>query len=381
MSLLFLIVPVLNNVAFALRTAKLFQQAIGEKMKTTEQFLKKENLADFLTTLPSAPLFGTVITDENVTYENITSEQLDRIVLDAAPPVESVKGFFFPAKECVAVYPNSSPSESFLNQDSTQTIIGARACDLAALKVLDKVFLEGEVSDPFYQKRRQNTFIITTECVAPAKYCFCNLLGGLPYAEQEFDVNLAPISSGFLISAGSEKGQDLLDRNKSILGTTSEKQQEERKRSREAAIEQLHNQNKYFEKPTNSPKKDKDQIFAEVLKDASMCVECGACSYICPTCHCFLLFDHRGEANSTSFIREKSWDSCILANFAKMAGVDGMKPTPRPELRDRFENRVRHKFEWMIENLNVVGCVGCGRCEAACMGGSDIRKVVRELEL
>ena len=350
-------------------------------MKTTEQFLKKENLADFLTTLPSAPLFGTVIIDDNVTYENISSEQLERIALDAAPPVESVKGFFFPAKERVAVYPSASPSESFLDRDSTQTIIGARACDLAALKVLDKVFLEGEVSDPFYQKRRQNTFIITTECVAPAKYCFCNLLGGLPYAEQEFDVNLAPISSGFLVSAASEKGQDLLDRNKSILGTTSKQQLDERKRNREEAIETLRKQNKNFEKPTDSPKKDKDQIFSEVLKDASMCVECGACSYICPTCHCFLLFDHRGEANSTSFIREKSWDSCILANFAKMAGVDGMKPTPRPELRDRFENRVRHKFEWMIENLNVVGCVGCGRCEAACMGGSDIRKVVRELEL
>ena len=70
-----------------------------------------------------------------------------------------------------------------------------------------------------------------------------------------------------------------------------------------------------------------------------------------------------------------------MANFAKMAGVDGIKPTPRPELRHRFENRVRHKFEWMLENLNVIGCVGCGRCEAACMGGSDMRKVFKELSL
>ena len=94
----------------------------------------------------------------------------------------------------------------------------------------------------------------------------------------------------------------------------------------------------------------------------------------------FFLFDQRGPGAGENFERHKTWDSCILANFAKMAGVGGLKPTPRPELRSRFENRLRHKFEWMVENLNVIGCVGCGRCEAACMGGSDVKALFKELK-
>jgi len=62
-----------------------------------------------------------------------------------------------------------------------------------------------------------------------------------------------------------------------------------------------------------------------------------------------------------------------------MAGVGGMKATPRPELRQRFENRILHKFVWFPENMGCLGCVGCGRCTDACLGERDLRQLFVDL--
>ena len=125
--------------------------------------------------------------------------------------------------------------------------------------------------------------------------------------------------------------------------------------------------------------KDVKELVKKWNELGCVCVECGACSYICPTCHCFLLYDEPAGGEEGKSKRMRAWDSCLMASYAKMAGVGGVKPTPRPRLASRFENRVRHKFDWMVQNLEEIGCVGCGRCTQACAGGSDIREVIHRL--
>ena len=68
--------------------------------------------------------------------------------------------------------------------------------------------------------------------------------------------------------------------------------------------------------------------------EAKTCVECGACNAICPTCHCFLLYDQKDEERMG---RLRTWDSCMLKDFARVAG--GANPRPRlwMRLRNRFE--------------------------------------------
>ena len=51
--------------------------------------------------------------------------------------------------------------------------------------------------------------------------------------------------------------------------------------------------------------------------EAKTCVECGACNTICPTCHCFLLYDQKDEKNMD---RLRIWDSCLIKDFARVAG-------------------------------------------------------------
>ncbi|MCK4757315.1 MAG: 4Fe-4S dicluster domain-containing protein, partial [Thermoplasmata archaeon] len=39
-----------------------------------------------------------------------------------------------------------------------------------------------------------------------------------------------------------------------------------------------------------------------------------------------------------------------------------------------------HKFLYMDENLDVVGCVGCGRCISGCPVNIDIIEVLEEVK-
>ena len=75
---------------------------------------------------------------------------------------------------------------------------------------------------------------------------------------------------------------------------------------------------------------------------AADCVECGACTNICPTCHCFYLYDQ--ALGAEGFERVRNWYSCLFGSYHRMAGGVNMKLTPRPKLRARLANRVLHKF-------------------------------------
>ncbi|MCK5557195.1 MAG: 4Fe-4S dicluster domain-containing protein, partial [Candidatus Hydrogenedentes bacterium] len=93
----------------------------------------------------------------------------------------------------------------------------------------------------------------------------------------------------------------------------------------------------------------------------------------CPTCHCFLLYDQKGQEN---FERLKVWDACVYAGYSRMAGGG----TPRPFLVERFRHRYVHKFDQIVERHGIEGCSGCGRCIEACPGNIDMRKVFKALD-
>ncbi|MBL7223347.1 MAG: 4Fe-4S dicluster domain-containing protein [Candidatus Brocadiae bacterium] len=123
----------------------------------------------------------------------------------------------------------------------------------------------------------------------------------------------------------------------------------------------------------------RDASEAELLaRTAAVCSECGACTLVCPTCHCFLLYDQLVADDQIERVR--SLDSCLYASYSRMAGAGGMKPTPRPDLRSRFLNRLLHKFVWLPQSAGLLGCVGCGRCIEADMGGLDLRQFIHQLE-
>src|SRR5262249_16164258 len=68
--------------------------------------------------------------------------------------------------------------------------LGVRACELAALRVQDRVFLEGTYVDPIYQSRREQALIIAVNCTMAGANCFCSSMNTGPECRSGFDLAL-----------------------------------------------------------------------------------------------------------------------------------------------------------------------------------------------
>ena len=90
------------------------------------------------------------------------------------------------------------------------------------------------------------------------------------------------------------------------------------------------------------------------------------------------------DTRSTDLVHQKDekrmarfriWDSCMIKDYARVAG----DANPRGKLYMRLRNRFEKKFEFFPEVADVYACTGCGRCVSACPAKIDIRKVLKEL--
>lgn len=280
-----------------------------------------------------------------------------------------VKEFLFPLRELAAVYPEPSEPKDI----KPFAVFGLKDCDLRSIEVLDKVFAEEEFEDTFYVSRREKMFIISSDCSDPAQSCFCNVLNGQPFAQSEFDLNVSQIMDRFIIEVGSQKGKDFIDKNPGIFTEATDALLADRDKNRAEAQNQLEKNNAdlKFDVPVNEivqNSQDSD-VYDE---EATTCVECQACTRVCPTCHCFYLYDTKQE---DYFTKMKMWDSCMSLVYAEVAGG----ANPRKMLGDRLKHRFMHKFSYFLDRYGIEMCVGCGRCVDAEAGEVDIRKVLKKL--
>jgi sulfhydrogenase subunit beta (sulfur reductase) len=279
------------------------------------------------------------------------------------------KEFLFPLRELAAVFPEPLEPEKI----EPFAVFGLKDCDLRSIEILDMVFTEKEFEDPFYVKRREKMFIISSDCFDPADSCFCNVMNGRPYPQDGFDLNVSKVKGGFVIEAGSTKGEDFINTHSELFKPAGNEELAERDNRRAEAQKQLEQNNAdlKFDVPVNEIVEaghDSD-VFDE---EAKTCVECQACTRVCPTCHCFYLYDTKKE---DYFGKMKMWDSCMRIAYAEVAGG----ANPRKALGDRLRHRFMHKFSYFLERYGVDMCVGCGRCVDAEAGDVDIRQVLKKL--
>lgn len=247
-----------------------------------------------------------------------------------------------------------------------RVVWGIRPCDAKAFQLLDVNFITAEYVDPWWQKRRQSTVLVGLGCHNPCSTCFCTSVGTGPFDRSGVDVLMTELPEGYLLEAETEAGEALLVQG-AVGGRASEEVLE---RARSIADKASKSVPRLF---LPDPLRDKPMTelfqaaFWEEVQFA--CINCGTCTFLCPTCWCF---DIQDEVHQHEGVRLRLWDSCMFPLFT----LHGSGHNPRNQKLQRVRQRFMHKFKYYVDKYgNGPACVGCGRCVQYCPVNIDIRRV------
>ena len=297
-------------------------------------------------------------------------------LFDWANGAQAIKPHLFKAEETLWTVSRNAEGKLDFRESVPEAekiaVLGARACDIAALYIQDKHFLQSNYKDPAYLARRQELFIVAVNCTTSAATCFCASTGDGPRATSGFDLALTEISGGFLFEAHSVHGQtkfDQLVQLEKLERATCQQEEEAGQAIENAAAQQdrsLPSHNLHDELFTNL-----DHPHWEEL--AQSCLSCGNCTAVCPTCFCHTELD-RGDLNLDHSEHVRQWDSCFSQQHSYIHGI-----TIRADTRTRYRQWLTHKLASWHEQYGRSGCVGCGRCISWCPVGIDLTEVVDKI--
>lgn len=251
--------------------------------------------------------------------------------------------------------------------DDTKSIaIGVRPCDAKSMMLLDNVFTNDLYQDVYYLARRNNTIIVTLGCNQPGSTCFCTSVNSGPFDTDGSDVILTDIGEAYVVEAITEQGKELVA--KLNLTEADEAAKEQAAQAKAAAKVTC-------EVDIAGLKEKLDGMFTHDYwsKLHEKCLNCAACTYLCPTCHCF---DIEDEAKDCEGCRVRNWDGCQFSLFT----LHGSGHNPRNSGKERYRQRIMHKFNYFVDRYNATACVGCGRCIKNCPVNMDIRQILAELK-
>ena len=328
--------------------------------------LQAQRLPELLDFLAGSMNVFAPVTEDGLTLLKRWSGQ--ELAQEYINPENSLKDILYPQTEEIMAFRGGYDDLSIspAAPPSRQLVWGTRPCDAVALAKTARVFEEGEFTDENYRALRAATTIVTAACSRSGPHCFCRAVEVSPADARGSDVMVYPQADELLLEAVTDKGEKLLaDIGEFLSEATSEEGQRARRRCDETTVE-------HDEATGTALSQDVfENPYWESL--ATRCLSCGICTYICPTCYCFTLFDRvRGKEGK----RLRGWDSCQFEDFAVMAGGHN----PRPSVKERIRQRFMHKLSYFPARYGELHCVGCGRCVAKCPVGLHILGVITDVE-
>lgn len=322
---------------------------------TRTRILKKSVLAGFLKALDSDyGVFLPARVDESIQYVAYKPGTAPDF---SAQPVFPIKDVFFRKREVLMAWEGEKLASPKI-EGTPKALFGLRRCDLNAIRKQDVAF-SGEYNDPYYQKRREGSLLIGYHCDnAPSENCFCGSMN----LQDSSDLMLYDRGDHFKVEVGTERGENAIKHFSKFFSESAEAVTD-----KDRKIKGLRTLDYSGIKGSES-----DKAWDELVKK---CLSCSACTALCPSCYCHEIHDEVNPLKVSSGERLRTWSSCQLRSFTRVAGNEIF----RKERRDRYQHRLFHQFLYFEEKNGQPLCVGCGRCITHCPTRIDFIKVVNDM--
>jgi len=294
----------------------------------------------------------------------------DQVAWGYRSSLTPLKRFLFPQVDPLLRWRASSGNgfEVEPTYDEVERIfLAVRPCDISGVLFLDRVFRRDR-EDIYYLKRRERTTLIGLNCTDPGDNCFCVCAGTGPFLSEGYDLELTEIDGEYLVEVGSEKGAELIRKSDALFAPAGEPLVSLREEMAREAEQQFGEHKSYFAAALRGVTFDRvpEDLWDEL---GERCLECGGCSFVCPTCTCFLTADW---ADARTGERRRLWDSCSYECYSREASGHNPRAKRGQRLKGRFFHKLSYQFAKPLEQH---GCVGCGRCVTTCLGSDDMPTV------
>jgi Fe-S-cluster-containing hydrogenase component 2 len=255
-----------------------------------------------------------------------------------------------------------------------RAFLGVRSCDIEAIRIQDKIFMQGNFTDKRYEGRRQKALIIGVNCGQAQSTCFCTTMGGSPRIDDGADIIITEEVKGnestFYFQCLSDAGISLIEQMPGLAVIEKSKLDKMADEVTAVAVGQM--QVKF------DNKKVKDAMYAAHQSSiwdevASRCLSCANCTMVCPTCFCSSVEDIT-DLKGENAERWRTWESCFTAEHSYVHGG-----AVRSSTQSRYRQWITHKLASWQDQFSTSGCTGCGRCVTWCPVGIDITEEAKKI--
>lgn len=286
-------------------------------------------------------------------------EKASNLRLDYDVTISPPKCCFQPAREDLFAFSGPAAFENVID-DQAFVLIGVHPYDMVAINQMDQIFSSVD-SDVHYMTRRAKATIVVCDVQNASANVFAGCMETAT-VDKGFDVLLTGVGNEYVVESKTDKGKTLLadivnkapEADALILRRREQVWEDNRKflRKHDLRVE-------LKKLPALLSQSEDHPVWAE---KAERCFSCGSCNLVCPTCYCFDMQDEVAW-DLKSGTRYRTWDGCMLKDFATVAGGHNF----RKSSAERYRHRYFRKGKYIPDKIGQIACVGCGRCITACV--------------
>ncbi len=325
----------------------------------TLKIINKRDVGTFVANMQNQyEILGPIARENKFVFARINDPT--QLRLDYPTTILPPKKAFLPQEETLFQFEMDGSFKTEPQFDAKPRVLfGAHTCDVHAMKLLDGAFNK-EYRDAHYFNRRDNTLVVSIECMTPCdEYSFCKSMGTLS-AVNGYDLHLTDLGEAYAVDVRTEQGKQLLAQHAATRDAT----RDDIGRLNRALSEKWPRftyklEFDSSELPSLMAMSYKSKLWDEL---GNKCLGCGQCTVVCPTCYCFNVAD-QVELNGKRGARTRVWDSCQLDEFARVATGENFRKNRSQRQRHRFFR----KGKYLPDMFGELGCVGCGRCARSCL--------------